>query len=526
MWFSVTRTFLGLVVVWGTLPSIPASRILLLPFPWKSIVQQLKVAGDVLHSRHHEVSMLLPPSYPGIQESRKWDTVDVIEYSLAGPDFYTITGSQPEETEKFLYDIYHIPMKDTYPMLFSKDSGMAQFCTNPLDDEDLFMTLQKKHFDLALVYGNPEYRCLMILCHKLNIPYASFVSYYEPWLTRNPSLPSFAPFMFGRPYTSTMTFMERLDNAFSMLQWVAITRISTLSDGFVQQYLPSDKDFRTMDDLTQKSVLWFRDSDVVFDYPGSSMANEIDVGGLITQPARPLPEHILNFLDMADDGAIVVSFGSQAKLSSAHNQILMETFIGLKENVIWRYPESDKPENIPDRIKLMDWMPQNDVLGHPNVKLFITHCGFNGLFEALYHGVPLLGIPIFNDQPYNAQKILHLGFGRVLDLMTLNSDTLTKTIHDVINNETYLQNIQLASEIFRSRPMTPRERIVYWIEHVLQFGGEHLHSHALDIPWYQYMMLDLFAALLFAVIITAVLLYCAASCCCRLYKAGLKVKHD
>ncbi len=124
----------------------------------------------------------------------------------------------------------------------------------------------------------------------------------------------------------------------------------------------------------------------------------------------------------------------------------------------------------------------------------------------MYHGVPLLGIPLFNDQPHNAQKILHHGFDRVVDLMTLNSNTLTRTIYDVINNETYLKNIQHASEIFRSRPMTPRERMVYWIEHVLQFGGEHLHCYALDIPWYQYMMLDLFAALLFAVIIAAVLL--------------------
>ncbi len=296
--------------MWGTLPSIPAARILLLPLPWKSIVQQLKVAGDALRSRGHEVSMLLPPSYPGIQESRKWDTVDVIEYSVSEPDFYTITGSQPEETEEFLYDLYHIPLKNTYPMVMVKESGMTQFCTNPLEDEELFMTLKQKDFDLALAYGHPEYRCLLILCQKLNIPYATFVSFYEPWLTRNPSLPSFAPSMLGRPYMPTMTFMERLDNALSTLQWVAFTRISTLSDDFIRQYLPSDKDFRTMDELCHRSLLWFRDSDVVFDYPESSMPNEIHVGGLTTQLARPLPEHIQTFLDMPDDGAIVVSFGS------------------------------------------------------------------------------------------------------------------------------------------------------------------------------------------------------------------------
>ncbi len=408
----------------------------------------------------------------------------------------------------------------------NEESGMVQLCTNPLMDENLIKHLEKEHFDLALVFAHPNFRCLLILCQKLNIPYASFVSFYEPWLTRNPSLPSFAPFMFGRPYMPTMTFMERLDNALSMLQWVAFTPITTLLDDFVLQYLASDKDFMTMDELARKSVLWFIQSDIIFGYLGPSMPNEIYIGGITTEPAGSLPEQIQTFLDTSDNGVIVVSFGSHARLSPVHNQVFMQTFLQLKENVIWRYPGSDKLADIPDRIKLMDWMPQNDILGHPNVKLFITHCGLNGLFEALYHGVPLLGVPLFNDQPYNAKHITHHAFGKVVDLMTLNSDTLTEIIHDVVNNNTYLQNIRHASEIFRSPPMTPRERMVYWIEHVLEFGGEHLHSHALDIPWYQYMMLDLLAALLSAVIIAAVLLYCAASCCCRLYRTGVKAKHD
>ncbi len=214
----------------------------------------------------------------GSKKAEKWDTVDVIEYSVSDPDFYTIMGSQGEETEDFLYQIYQMPMKDTFPKIIIKDSGMLQFCSNSLEDKELFKILQKKHFDVALVFGNPEYRCLLTQCRKLNIPYASFVSYYEPWLTRNPSLPSFAPSMFGRPYMPTMTFMERLDNALSILQWVAFTPITTLLDDFVRQYLPSDKDFRTVDEMGYKSLLWFRDSDIVFDYPGPSMPNEIDVG--------------------------------------------------------------------------------------------------------------------------------------------------------------------------------------------------------------------------------------------------------
>ncbi len=53
--------------------------------------------------------------------------------------------------------------------------------------------------------------------------------------------------------------------------------------------------------------------------------------------------------------------------------------------------------------------------------------------------------------------------------------------------------------------MTATERATYWIEHVLKYEGDHLHSYALDMPWYQYPMLDIlfFVLAMFLVVVSA-----------------------
>ena len=60
---------------------------------------------------------------------------------------------------------------------------------------------------------------------------------------------------------------------------------------------------------------------------------------------------------------------------------------------------SDKPDLIvPKNVLLKPFLPQQDILAHKNLRLFITHCGMHGVMEAIYHAVPMVGIPIFIDQ--------------------------------------------------------------------------------------------------------------------------------
>lgn len=107
------------------------------------------------------------------------------------------------------------------------------------------------------------------------------------------------------------------------------------------------------------------------------MPGIVNVGGAHIKPPKPLPEDLQQYMDNSKNGVIVFSLGTQthsAAMPKEKIKIFLEVFGKLKQNVLWKF-EDESLANVPANVRIQKWLPQSDVLAHPNVVLFISHGG-------------------------------------------------------------------------------------------------------------------------------------------------------
>ncbi len=96
------------------------------------------------------------------------------------------------------------------------------------------------------------------------------------------------------------------------------------------------------------------------------------------------------------------------------------------------------PESLPTKRAdtiLLQRAPQLELL--KRAALCVTHAGLNTTLEALAQGVPLVAIPIANDQPGVAARILASGTGLFVPLAQLTAEGLSRLVDEVLENPSY-----------------------------------------------------------------------------------------
>ncbi|XP_072561896.1 UDP-glucuronosyltransferase 2A1-like isoform X2 [Paramormyrops kingsleyae] len=247
-----------------------------------------------------------------------------------------------------------------------------------------------------------------------------------------------------------------------------------------------------------KADVWLIRTYWDFEYPRPLLPNFQFVGGLHCQPAKPLPSDIEEFVQSSGDaGIVVVSFGTLIpNLTREKGNVVASALGQIPQKVLWKY-SGEKPDTLAPNTRVYDWLPQNDLLGHPKTRAFVTHGGTNGIYEAIYHAVPMVGVPMFSDQPENVARMRNKGAAVVLDFNTMRSKDLVDALNTVINVPSYKESVMRLSRIHHDQPMKPLDRAVFWIEFVMRNkGAKHLRVQAHNLTWYQYHSLDVLTVLL------------------------------
>ncbi|XP_043345173.1 UDP-glucuronosyltransferase 3A1-like isoform X1 [Cervus canadensis] len=217
------------------------------------------------------------------------------------------------------------------------------------------------------------------------------------------------------------------------------------------------------------------------------------------------PFELENFIaKFGDSGFVLVALGSIVSRYQSQ-EILKEmsaAFAHLPQGVVWKCKPSHWPKDVKlaANVKITDWLPQNDLLAHPRIRLFVTQGGMNSVMEAIQHGVPMVGIPVFADQHENVLRVETKKFSVSIQLEQMKAKTLALKMKQVMEDKRYKSAAEAAIIIRRSQPLTPAQRLVGWIDHILQTGGAaHLEPHAFQQPWYEQYLLDV---LLFLLVVT------------------------
>jgi UDP:flavonoid glycosyltransferase YjiC (YdhE family) len=241
---------------------------------------------------------------------------------------------------------------------------------------------------------------------------------------------------------------------------------------FTQQFLANGRSLpdadgllvNTFDALEPEAVATLQSGTVVHGFPPMFTVGPLcplNFAEAREPSARGAPADYTAWLDaQAEQSVVYVSFGSRKALAPEQ---LGELAGGLEASgcrflwvvkgaVVDRDDEEDLGELLGqgflERVQgralvTKAWVEQGEVLKHPAVGMFLSHCGWNSLIEAVASGVPVLAWPRFADQRVNAGVVARGGAGAWVEAWTwegedgvVKREEIAETVRSVMADET------------------------------------------------------------------------------------------
>ncbi|GAB6033788.1 hypothetical protein CHUAL_013956 [Chamberlinius hualienensis] len=348
-------------------------------------------------------------------------------------------------------------MYSEVPAVFLKSlAGRCQFL---MKDKDILKILSQMKLNMILVdlYGNDI--CGLALGRKLKVVVAGYINgrLIEPFSYKvaAPYNPAYLP-VTGESYNLN-SLLGRFSNAYSY------TRLLSHWD------------------------------DSYFDIAAEAACTS---AGLHCQVSTLLPKSVDSIARSYRAGVIYVSLITALNGTDLPQQlvdVIIDGLGSLPYAVFWKtnYPQPDNTSH-PKNVFMDDTFSVQDVLGHGRTRLAVTLCDINSIISGVYHGVPIICIPISKEQLHVARTlVVAKSIGAVITLDKITSSNLAKTAQDIISNSSYRQTSRYIGDLMRDKSETPSDRLVFWVEYAIRRKGlSNLRIPAVGMSLYRFLFLD------------------------------------
>lgn len=293
-------------------------------------------------------------------------------------------------------------------------------------EEKFDLVIVEQFFSEALMGFAAHFQCPLVLFSSIG------TSEWNNHLMGNPNIASISPVSWTS-FSRHMSFYQRSINLMATIydylyrNYVAYP----LQENYLKKYFPHYIDFNK---LIYNSSLMLLNSHVTTSENSPLVHGMIEIGGFHIKQ-NLLDTELQEYLNNAEEGVILFCLGSNLKSSDLPDETinsLFDTFSKLNKKILWKF-ETDLP-NKPKNVRISKWLNQSDVLAHPNIQLFITHGGLLSVTEAIFYGVPMIGIPIFGDQKMNLARASRQGIVQVIPFQELTEERLLSAITEVLND--------------------------------------------------------------------------------------------
>ncbi|GMS87021.1 hypothetical protein PENTCL1PPCAC_9196, partial [Pristionchus entomophagus] len=280
------------------------------------------------------------------------------------------------------------------------------------------------------------------------------------------------------------------------------------------------EDYPTLKEISSNVAYVFTNSEPLIDIATPTLSRVVDIGGLGAKEPRQLDEYWSSVMNRRSK-VVLMSFGSVAKsylLAPSVKRALLKVISSFPSvTFIWKYEKKDEfalgEAAQLENLVMADWTPQNDLLNHPNLSVFISHGGMGSVQELALRGKPAILIPIFGDQPRNAAMIEHNRLGKVLSKDEIgNYEKIIALLKELMENPEYADNSRRVARMLAKKPFSSKEKLLKYVDFAAESGPSHaLRPQSLDMSFIEYHNLDIIVLVIFVFVVITVLLLTAAS---------------